>query len=191
MRNTRPAFCCLLAACLLTVGGCYESLTSIATGDKVVFSEELVGDYAATDAAAGRLTLSKGKDKSYAFRQFDAKGAQTSKGTLWVVKLGKDYFYQIAVDGFAASDGRPVYAIGKLVVEGKAGVRTLTGYAFKAESSPLADPKVKTQEYELTENGQKRKSKAIAMPADKLQEYLAAHAADMTVPTMKYQQAAK
>lgn len=191
MRMTRPGLCCLIVACLLALGGCYESLTSIATADKLVFSEELVGDYTATDPSAGRLTLAKGKDKAYTFRQFDAKGVQTSKGTLWVVKLGKEYFYQITVDGFAANDGRPVYAIGRLVVEGKPGARALSGYAFKSENSPLADPKVTTQEYEFTENGEKRKSRAIALPADKLQDYLAAHAAEMTVPTMKYQQAAK
>jgi hypothetical protein len=188
MRNARLGLCCLVACSLLALAGCYESLTSIATADKLVFSDELVGEYKAADPAAGRLTLKKGKDKSYGFLQYDQKGVQTSKGTLWVVKLGKDYFYQVTVDGYATSDGRPVYAIGRLVVEGKAGARTLTGYAFKSEASIFADPKVKTEEYERVENGERRKSRALAMPADKLQEYLAARAAEMTVPTLKYQQ---
>ena len=183
--------CVAVACCLLGLAGCYESLTSIATADKLVFSDELVGEYKAVDPAAGRLTLKKGKDKSYSFVQYDQKDVQTSKGTLWVVKLGNDYFYQITVDGYTTTTDRPVYAIGKLVVEGKAGSRTLTGYAFKSDDSIMKDSQVKTEEYEHLEGGEKRKSRAISMPADKLQQYLVVRSAEMTTPTLKYQQAGK
>lgn len=56
MRNTVLAMTCLLT-CALLVAGCYESLTNIATPDKVVFDDALLGDYKAVAPATGRLTL--------------------------------------------------------------------------------------------------------------------------------------
>ena len=185
---------CLTAAylvlCAVFLPGCYESLTSIATADKVVFDDALVGEYNAVDPGTGRLTLEKGKDKAYAYKQFDEKGALANEGTLWVVKLGDETFYQVSVNGYTTTDGRPVYAIGRLRVDGKAGAKTLTGYAFKSEETLKQDALVKTEEYEHVANGERQKSRALSMPPEKLQAYLALRAAEMTEPTLKYQQTA-
>ena len=107
MQDTRLGLWCLVACFLLALAGCYESLTSIATADKVVFYDDLVGEYKATDPAAGRLTLKKGKDKTYSFLQYDQKDVQTSKGALWLVKLGNEHFYQVTVDGYARATTAP------------------------------------------------------------------------------------
>ena len=188
MRAIRVASLCVVA-CVLAISGCYESLTNIATRDKLVFAADLIGHYKAAEPATGRLVLAKGKDdKSYAYQQLDDKGAVATKGTLWIIKLGNEHFYQLTVDGFTTADGRPVYGIGRLKVEGKPGARTLTGYAFKSQDEFFGDPLVTTAEYEHVERGEKRKSRAVSMQPEKLQEYLAAHAADMTLATLKYQQ---
>ena len=69
MRSIHLKLTCLVV-CALAVSGCFESLTDIATPDKLVFYDDLVGDYAAVEPATGRLTLEKGKGKSYAYRQY-------------------------------------------------------------------------------------------------------------------------
>ena len=188
MRKTCLALACLVA-CVVVIPGCYESLSDIATPDKVVFYGDLVGDYKAVDPGTGRLTLSKGKDKkAYAYRQYDEKDALVNKGTLWVVKLGDEHFYQVSVDGYATTDGRPVYAIGRLRIEGKPGAKTLTGYEFKSEETFFGDALVKTAEYEHTEGGERKKGRALSMPPEKLQAYLALRAAEMIEPTLKFEQ---
>jgi hypothetical protein len=182
---------CLRLACLLAcflLPGCYESLTDIATPDKLIFDDGLLGDYQAVDPATGRLTLGEGKDKSYAYRQYDEKGALVNEGKLWVVKLGDETFYQVSVDGYGTTGGKPVYAVGRLRVEGKPGAKSLTGYAFKSEETLFGDALLKTEEYEHVEGGERKKSRALSMPAEKLQAYLALRAAEMTEPTLKFQQ---
>jgi hypothetical protein len=179
-----------VSACLLAAG-CFDSLTSIATPDKVVFDEGLVGEYRPADSTTGRLTLAKdtSRDKAYQYRQYDDKGALTGSGTLWVVKLGDETFYQIALDGRATADSRPVYTIGRLRIEGMPGAKTMTGYTFKSDGALFDDPRVKTERYEFVENGQRQTARAVSMPpAGKLQAYLADRAAEMTQPTLKYQQ---
>jgi hypothetical protein len=47
---------------------------------------------------------------------------------------------------------------------------------------------VKTAEYEHLEDGERKKGRALAMPAEKLQAYLALRAAEITEPTLKFQQ---
>jgi hypothetical protein len=173
---------------LLSAPGCYESLTDIVTPDKLVPCDDLVGDYRAVDPGTGRLTLAKGKGKELAYKQYDEKNALTNQGTLWVLKLGNDHFYQISVDGYAASDGRPVYAIGRLAIDGKPGAKVLTGYAFKSEDALFGDRLVGTAEYEHSEGGQRTTHRALSMPPEKLQAYLALRAAEMTEPTLKFEQ---
>ena len=82
---TTRSICLLL--CILALGGCYESLVSIATPDKLVFYDDLVGEYKAVDPATGRLTLERGKEKEYAYKQYDDKDALQNKGTLKIIKL--------------------------------------------------------------------------------------------------------
>jgi hypothetical protein len=185
----------LLAVALSTVlafgaVGCYESLTSIATPDKLVADDDLPGDYQAVDPGTGRLTIAKGEGKTYTFRQFDEKGEPTSKGTLQIVKLGGAQFYQITVDGYATLDGKPVYAIGRIVIEGKAGAKTMTGFAFKSKEQFFDAIGVVTSEYAYKENGEEKRSRALAMSAESLQAYLAGRAGEMTEPTLKFQQTA-
>ena len=187
MRHSRYALSGVFL-CTLALAGCYESFTSIATPDKLVFDDALVGGYKAVDPATGRVVIEKGADKSYVYRQYDEKGALANKGSLWVVKLGDEHFYQISVDGYAATDGRPVYAFGRLRIEGERGAKTLTGFAFKAEEAIYGDALVTTGEYEHQEAGGVRKGRAISMPVEKLQAYLAVRAAGMTQPTLKFQQ---
>ncbi|HZN67131.1 MAG TPA: hypothetical protein VFB66_17715 [Tepidisphaeraceae bacterium] len=188
MRKTKAVLACLVAF-TLAVPGCYESLTDIATPDKLVFYEDVVGDYKAIDPATGRITIEKGKDKSYAYKQYDANDTLASQGKLWIIKLGEEHFYQITVDGFAATDGRTVYGIGRLKMEGKPGARKLTGYAFKSQETFFGDATVTTAEYEHMSGGERKTSRAVSLPADKLQAYLALRAAEMTEPVLKYQQA--
>ena len=187
MRPKYLVLACVVAWGLLAVG-CYESLTSIATADKLDFDARLLGEYSAVDPGTGRLTLERGKGKSYAYRQYDAKGGLANKGTLWVVKLGDERFYQLSVDGYETTDGRTVYAVGRLRVEGAAGAMVLTGYAFKSKEAILGDTLVKTEEYEHLEDGKRKKSRALAMPAEKLQTYLSVRAGEMTEPTLKFEQ---
>jgi hypothetical protein len=180
----------VVAACLLAAG-CFDSLTSIATPDKVVFDEGLVGEYRLADSTMARMTLEKdtSRDKAYAYRQYDDKGALTGSGTLWIVKLGEEFFYQITLDGRTTADSRPVFTIGRLRIEGMPGAKTLTGYTFKSDGALFDDPRVKTERYEYVEDGQRQTARAVSMPpAGRLQAYLAERAADMTQPTLKYQQ---
>src|SRR5687767_2474853 len=91
MRSVRLALAAVLALALAGVG-CYESLTSIVTEDKLVFYDGLVGEYRFADPGTGRVRIGKGERKGYTFEQFDEKGAPTNKGTLHVIKLGRDHF---------------------------------------------------------------------------------------------------
>jgi hypothetical protein len=190
MRKTYAALA-IVAACLLAAG-CFDSLTSIATSDKVVFDGDLLGEYRAADSTS-RLTLEqdKSRDKAYAYRQYDDKGALTASGTLWVVKLGDETFYQITLDGRTTADSRAIYTIGRLRIEGMPGAKTLTGYTFKSADEIFNDPRVKTEHYEYTWLGERKTARAVSMPPPgRLQAYLAERAADMTEPTLKYQQTA-
>ena len=192
MRKASIPAACLLASLLLLafLAGCYESLTNIATPDKLVYFDDLVGDYQGVDAETGRMSLGKGKaDTTYAYKQYDAKGTLVNEGGLWIIKLDDELFYQLSVDGYATSDGRAVYAIGRLKLEGESGARTLTGYAFKSEQTLFGDGLVKSEEYERVENGERKKHRALAMEAGKLQAYLALRAGVMTEPTLRYRRA--
>ena len=189
MKTKYPALACL-AVSLLLLPGCYESLTSIATPDKLAYYDELVGNYKGVEPGSGRLTLAKGKDKAYAYEQFDDKDALVNKGSLWLVKLGDEHFYQVSVDGYSTTDGRPMYAIGRLAVEGSPGSKTLTGYAFKSPETLFGDALVTSEEYEYTQAGERKKSRGLSMPPEKLQSYLAVRSAEMTEPTLKFQQTA-
>ena len=180
----------LLAAFIVVATGCYESLTDIATPDKVVFYEDLLGDYTAADPSAGRLTIEKGKDNSYAYRSYDEKGTEVNRGTLWVLKLGEEHFYQVSVDGYVTAGAKPLYVVGRLRIEGAPGAKTLTGYAFKSEDVLFGDGLVKTDEYERQEGGERKTARALSMPPEKLQAYLAARGAEMTEPVLKFQQTA-
>ena len=189
MRKTHAVFA--IVAATLLAAGCFDSLTSIATSDKTVFDGDLVGEYRAVDSGGERLTLEKdtGRDKAYTYQQRDGKGMLSGSGTLWIVKLGDDTFYQITPDGRTTADGRAVYTIGRLRIEGMPGARTLTGYTFKSEGTLFDDPRVKSERYEYVENGQRQTGRAVSMPpAGRLQTYLSERAADMTQPTLKYQQ---
>ena len=185
MRNTWLLPCLVLGT--LALPGCYESLTDIATPDTLVFDADLLGDYTAADPATGRLTLGKGPEKSYAYRQYDERGVLANEGKLWVVKLGDETFYQVSVDGYGTTGGKPVYAVGRLRVEGKPGEKTLTGYAFKSEEALFGDALVKSEEYEHVEGGERKKSRALSMPPEKLQAYLTVRAGEMTEPTLKFE----
>lgn len=105
------------------------------------------------------------------------------------MKLGDEYFYQISVDGYATGDGRVVYAIGRLSIKGEPGAKTLTGYTFKSEQALFGDRLVTTAEYEREEGGARKTHRALSMPTEKLQTYLAVRAAEMTEPTLTFQQA--
>ena len=188
MRNTFLALACYVVFPIV-LAGCYESLTNIGTADKVVFDAALLGKYAAVDPASGTLTLERGREpKTYYYRQYDDDGGLLSQGTLWVVNLGEATCYQFSVDGYATADGRPLYFIGRLGIDGTPGAKTLTGYAFKSADTILSDPLVKTEAYERVKNGERTKGRALSMPSEKLQTYLAQRAAAMTEPTLKFRQ---
>lgn len=187
MKTQRGVLACLLV-CVLAISGCYESLVSIATPDKVVFYEDLVGRYKATGSGSGGIELSRGQDKGYAYTQFNDKGDVEGKGTFHVVKLGDEHFWQITADRFNTTDGKPVYGIGRLVIGTKDGARTLTTYGMKSPEKFFEDAAITTVEYTYKENGEERKSRAISMAPEKLQERLLAHARDMTEQLLSYQQ---
>ena len=189
MRTTTLSLAWAMIAAL-GIAGCYESLTSIATPDKLVFVDGLSGTYDAVGPGTGRLVIERGKDKAYAYRQYDEKGSLANRGTLWIVRLGDNHFYQISVDGYATTDGRPVYAVGRLDIEGKSGARTLSGYAFKSPESLFGDALVKTESYERMKGGERKTGRALSMPPEKLQTYLAARSGEMTQPTLRYRQTA-
>jgi hypothetical protein len=174
----------------LLVGGCYESLTSIVTPDKVFFDPDLPGDYASTDPSAGRITIAKADDKGYTYKHYDEKGELKLKGPLQLVKLGGETFYQFAADGYTTTEGKPVYAIGRIVIEGKPGAKTFTGYSFKTKEQLFDAIGVATAEYTHKENGEEKRERALSMSTEALQAYLAAHGAEMTEAVLKYQQTA-
>jgi hypothetical protein len=183
-------FVLLAAGVVVALGacGCYESLTPIVTPDKVVFDPDLPGDYEATEPATGRVEIRKADDTGYTYRFYDEKGAPSNKGTLRLVKLGGETFYQFDVDGYATTEGRPVYAIGRIVVDGKAGAKTMTGYSFKTKEQLFDAVGVATSEYTVKEAGGEKRSRALAMSTEDLQKYLAAHGAEMTDVTLKFRQ---
>ena len=183
-------FVLIVVGVLVALGGfgCYESLTSIVTPDKVVFDPDLPGDYEGVEPATGRVEIRKADDKGYTYRFYDQKGALTNKGTLRLVKLGGETYYQFDVEGYATTEGKPVYAIGRIVVEGKAGAKTLTGYSFKTKEQLFDAVGVATAEYTVKEAGEEKRSRALAMSTDELQQYLAAHGAEMTDVTLKFRQ---
>ena len=189
MRFPLTALPCLVLV-LASLSGCYESLTDIATADKVVFYEDLLGPYKAALPATGRMTLEKGdRPNAYRYAQYDEKDALTNKGTLWLLKLGEEHFYQLTVDGFTTADGRAVYGVGRLKIEGAKGSKSLTGYAFKAQETLFDDPLIKSVEYEHAEGGERKKSRALSGPAAELQSALLVRAAGMTEVVMKFEQA--
>ena len=193
MRSVRLAFAAVLALALAGAG-CYESLTSIVTEDKLVFYDGLVGEYRFADPGTGRVRIVKGERKGYTFEQFDEKDAPTNKGTLHVIKLGRDHFYEIAIDGFRTDAGKPVYAIGRLAIERddeKADAKSLTGFAFKSKEKFLNDPEITTVEYAYDERGERKTSRALSMPAERLQAYLAAHVDDMVDAQLRLERIAR
>ena len=182
-RATRWALAvsCVLGVVALAGAGCYESLTSMVTADKLVFYDDLVGTYKVAEPATGRIRLSKGDDgKSYVQTHFDEKGVQTNKGTLHILKLGDAHFYEVTVDAFQTTGGKLVYAVGRLEIGGKGGAKTLTGYSFKSKDKFFADAAITTAEFEYEDEGETRKGRALSMPAEKLQAYFASHAKEMT-----------
>jgi hypothetical protein len=187
MRTTRFASALLLAF-VLGGAGCYESLTSIVTPDKQVFYEDLVGEYEAVEPATGRVTIEKGADKAYAYRQYDDKGALANKGRLRLIKLGDDHFYEITADRLNTLEGKPLYAVGRLAIEGEKGARTLTGYAFETKDAFFEGTGVVTAEYRYKEEGQEKKGRALSMSPEALQAYLAAHAKEMTERGLRLRQ---
>jgi len=181
-----PGACALIA--VVCLAGCYESLVSVVTPDKAVYYDELLGDYQGVDPTTGRLTLEKGGPQAYRFTQTDEKGEQTTKGTLRLIRLGDTDFYELTVDGFRTTDDKPLYAIGRLAIEGTAGAKTLSGYAFKTREELFDAIGVASSEYAYKEGGEEKKGRALSMPPDALQSYLAAHATEMTEPTLKFRQ---
>jgi hypothetical protein len=188
--KTRMLVSAAVALFAVFVGGCYESLTSIVTPDKVYFDPDLPGDYAATDPTAGRITIARGDDKGYTYKHYDEKGELKMKGPLHLVKLGNETFYQFASDGYATTEGKPVYAIGRIVIEGKAGAKSFTGYSFKTKEQLFDAVGVATAEYTHKENGEEKRDRALSMSTEALQAYLAAHGGEMTEAVLKYQQTA-
>ena len=191
MRTVHRLTTACLLALLVGAAGCYESLTSIVTPDKLIPVDSLAGEYKAVDSGLGRLTIEKGDGKTGVFRQLDDKGSVRAKGTFAVVKLGADHFYQMTMDGFATADGRPVYLIGRLHVEGPAGARTLTGYSFKTPQALLGDGSIQTSDYEYREGDKVTKRHGISTPTADLQAFLAKRAGDMTTPSFKFKQAGR
>ena len=187
MRTTRLVFACLLVAAF-GGAGCYESLTSMVTPDKQVFYEDLVGEYEAVEPATGRVTIEKGPDKGYAYRQYDDKGALANKGTLRLIKLGDNHFYEFTTERFATSDGKPLYAVGRLAIEGEQGARTLTGYAFETKDAFFQGIGVVTAEYRYNEDGEEKKGRALSMSPEALQAYFAAHAKEMAERGLRLRQ---
>lgn len=177
-----------VAVAVVVLAGCYESLTSVVTPDKQVYYDDLLGDYQGVSPTTGRLTLEKGAPQAYLYRQFDEKGAQTLKGTLRLIRLGDAHFYEITAEGFRTLDDRPIYVIGRLAIAGDAGSKTLTGFAFTSKEKLFDAIGIATAEYAWKEGGEEKKGRALSMPPDALQAYLAAHAAEMTEPTLKFQQ---
>ena len=174
----------LVLVAVAALPGCYESLNSVATPDKLVFYDDLLGDYKAIEPASGRMSLRKADAKSYAYLEYDAKGDLKNQGELRVIKLGDHHFYEITIAGFTTADRKPVYVIGRLEIGGNAGPRTLAGYAFKSRETLFNDPAITSIEF-TGQDG--KKGRALSMPAAALQAYLAEHAREMNEMTLRYQ----
>ena len=192
MRMNRFVATCAILACALGAAGCFESLTSIATPDKVVFYPDLGGDYRPPGPGGGRVHthIARAEGKAYTYVQYDDKGAESTKGTLRLVKLGEHHFFEITLDNLKTAEGRPISVIGRLVIEGEPGAKTITGYTFKSKEEFLKDPAISTAEFSLKQNGETKKARAVSTPPQKLQAYLAAHAKDLSEETVKLQQSA-
>ena len=85
--------------CVAGGAGCYESLTCIATPAKLVFYDELLGDFNAVEPASGRITLQKAAGNAYSYLHYDDKGVQQNKGALRVIKFGDDHDYELTGRG--------------------------------------------------------------------------------------------
>ena len=194
MRSIRSSAVAGLFAFLVIGAGCYESLISIVTPDKLVFDEGLLGEYRLSDPAEGSVTIAKGQKKGYTFEQFDKDGKQTSKGTLHVIKLDREYFYELTASGFRTVDDKPIFVIGRLVIErdGDAGpAKSLTGFSFQSKEKFLDDPEVTTADYEYDEHGERKQGRAVNMPAERLQAFLAATAGKMTHQELRLERTSK
>jgi hypothetical protein len=177
-----------VAVAVVLATGCYESLTSVVTPDKQVYYDDLPGDYQGVAPTTGRLTLEKGGPQAYAYRQFDEKGEQTLKGTLRLIRLGDAHFYEITADGFRTLEGKPIYVVGRLLIAGEPGAKTLTGLAFASREKLFDGIGIVSAQYEWKEGDEVKKGRGLSMPAQALQEYLSKHAAEMTEATLKFQQ---
>src|SRR4051812_40052091 len=165
MRTSTAAIACFV--CLLAGAGCYESLSSIVTPDKLVYDDDLVGDYNAVDPATGRVTLARAADgKSYAFKQYDEQGVLQSDGTLKIVKLGDEHLYELSADSFKTVDGKPLYVIGRLVIGGPRGAKTLTNFGFKSRETLFDGPDVTTAEYTTERDGERQTGRLLSMPTE-------------------------
>lgn len=168
--------------------GCYESLNSIVTPDKLVFYEGLAGDYRLADPGKGSVRITAEERKSYKFEQFDDQRQSTNRGTLHVIKLGTEHFYEITISDFRTVDDKPVYAIGRLVVQRDAEdgpAKSLTGFAFQSKEKFFDDPEVTTSEFTYDERGERKTTRALAMSAERLQAFLEANADKMTKQALR------
>ena len=182
MRSCRTALAVVITAVLIGAG-CYESLNSIVTPDKLVYYEGLIGDYRLADPGTGSVRITAGEKKSYKFEQFDDQHKSTSHGTLHVIKLGKEHFYEITVSDFRTVDDKPVYAIGRMVIQRDAEdgpAKSLTGFAFQSKEKFFDDPEVTTSEFTYDERGERKTTRALAMAAERLQAFLEANVDKMT-----------
>jgi hypothetical protein len=192
MRNLRCALVVLLAFAVIGAG-CYESLTSVVTRDKLVFYDGLAGEYRLADPGSGSVRITAGGEKSYKFEQFDDAGKPTNRGTLHVIKLGEEHFYEITVSDFRTVDDKPVYAIGRLVIQRDADdvpAKSLTGFAFQSKDKFFDDPEVTTSEFTYDERGERKTTRALSMPAERLQACLAANAEKMTKQELRLERTA-
>ena len=117
MRMNRFVATCAILACALGAAGCFESLTSIATPDKVVFYPDLVGDYRPPGPGGGRVHthIARAEGKAYTYVQYDDKGAESTKGTLRLVKLGEHHFFEIPLDTLETEPGAGPDFAGRIV----------------------------------------------------------------------------
>ena len=80
MRTTRIPLACLLLAALAAGAGCYESLTSVVTPDKLIFDEDLIGEYSVAEPA-GRVAIEKGEGKAYTTSSTTRRRRWRTKGS--------------------------------------------------------------------------------------------------------------
>lgn len=178
----RAALLLVLSAVALSAGCIYESLGTIVTADKLVFYENLVGEYECKSGEhkLGHFTIAKGKeDKSYLVTERNADGGIVGTRVLRLIKLGEHHFYDMEMP--AETNKGKIHGFGRMAIDGD----RIRAFIFDGDDMDgkklYGHGDIRTEEYvRIGPDGTQTMRRAVSMTPQDLQAFLQKHAGEMT-----------